>query len=97
MVGNRIVGSVRARIEDGDCTIGRLIVDPQHQGQGIGTALLVAIEKYALEAKRFTLFTGSRSEANIQLYQRHGYLIVRTEQLSPAAKRVFLEKPRAAC
>jgi len=95
VIGDRIVGSVRSRARDGECVIGRLIVDPRCQGQGIGSALLRAIEANASSAKKYSLFTGSKSEANIRLYQRHGYSIVRTEVLSPAVLLVFLEKPCA--
>ena len=96
VIGDRIVGSVRSRTRDGECAIGRLIVDPKYQGQGMGSALLRAAEANASGAKKFSLFTGSKSEANIRLYQRHGYSIVRTEVLSPAVSLVFLEKTHAA-
>lgn len=96
VIDGRIVGSVRCRTVNGDCTIGRLIVDPQLQGRGIGSSLLRAAEAEASEAAKLSLFTGSRSEANIRLYRRHGYEIVRTEKLSPAISLVFMEKPRAS-
>jgi ribosomal protein S18 acetylase RimI-like enzyme len=96
VAGDRIVGSVRSEMKDGECAIGRLIVAPHCQGQGIGSALLRAIETKASGAKKFSLFTGSKSEANIRLYQRHGYSIVRTEVESPAVSFVFLEKSCAA-
>ena len=40
-----IIGSVRAHVMDGTVYIGKLIVHPQKQGQGIGTKLLLAIER----------------------------------------------------
>jgi hypothetical protein len=43
-------------------------------------------------AARFELFTGSRSEANVRLYQRHGYAIFKAEDLSPVVTVVYLEK-----
>ena len=90
--GGRIVGSVRARVQDGECPIARLIVHPQSQGQGLGAALLQAIEAQAAGVRRFTLFTGARSEGNIRLYQRHGYRIVGTEAVSPVVSLVHMEK-----
>ena len=42
---------------------------------------------------RFELFTGSRSEATIRLYQRHGYSVTRTEPVSPTLSLTYLEKP----
>jgi ribosomal protein S18 acetylase RimI-like enzyme len=95
VIDGQIVGSVRCKTVDGDCTIGRLIVEPHFQGRGIGSSLLRAAETQASGAKKLSLFTGSRSEANIRLYRRHGYEIVRTEELSSAVSVVFMEKPFA--
>ena len=44
VVEERIVGSVRATERDGTCFVGRLIVHPEYQNQGIGTRLLAEIE-----------------------------------------------------
>jgi GNAT superfamily N-acetyltransferase len=91
-LGERLVGSVRARRNGDTCCIGRLIVHPELQGQGIGSQLLRSIEAKFKDVSKFELFTGSRSEANIHLYQRHGYAITRTQTLSPTVSLVFLEK-----
>jgi GNAT superfamily N-acetyltransferase len=58
---NRIIGSVRANQESGTCQVGRLIVHPDYQGKGIGTLLMGRIEAAFSHAKRFELFTGSKS------------------------------------
>jgi ribosomal protein S18 acetylase RimI-like enzyme len=92
--GKAIIGSVRASLQDGKCEIGRLIVAPEFQGQGIGSALLAAIEARFPNAQCFALFTGSRSAGNIRLYRRHGYEIVTTKALSPAVTLVFMSKPQ---
>ena len=89
-----IVGSVRAKLRAGTCSIGRLMVHPGFQGQGIGSCLLRAIEECFSTASRFELFTGSRSEDNIRLYQRHGYAVSRMKSLSPNVDIVFLQKVR---
>lgn len=89
-----IVGSVRAKLCAGTCSIGRLVVHPGLQGQGTGSCLLRAIEEYFPTASRFELFTGSRSEGNIRLYQRHGYAVTHTKSLSPNVDIVFLQKVR---
>ncbi|MBN1965187.1 MAG: GNAT family N-acetyltransferase [Anaerolineae bacterium] len=93
--GGRIVGSVRAYKRQGTCHIGRLIVHPDHQRQGIGTALLHAIEAAFAGAERFELFTGSISEGNIRLYRRLGYAVFKTEALNERVTLVYLEKRRA--
>jgi len=92
--GKRLVGSVRARETGGLCQIGRLIVDPELQGRGVGTLLMRRIEAEFPQARAFELFTGSRSEGNIRLYERLGYCRSREQVLSPAVTLVFLEKPR---
>jgi ribosomal protein S18 acetylase RimI-like enzyme len=83
---------VRAREADGTCHIGRLIVTPELQGRGIGTRLLRAIEARFPGARRFELFTGSRSAANLRLYERLGFRRCREQTLSPAVTLVFMEK-----
>ncbi|MEZ4601551.1 MAG: GNAT family N-acetyltransferase [Syntrophotaleaceae bacterium] len=90
--GRTIVGSVRASVTERVCSIGRLIVEPEFQGQGIGTMLLKAIEGAVPKVNRFELFTGSRSERNIRLYLRHGYQITRHERLSMQVTLVYMSK-----
>jgi ribosomal protein S18 acetylase RimI-like enzyme len=93
VAGDRLVGSVRARIEDGTALVGRLVVHPEFQRRGIGSKLLRAIEEACLDATKFELFTGSRSVASLRLYRRHGYTITRTEPVSPTLSLTYLEKP----
>ena len=93
--GGMLVGSVRASQHDDSCQIGRLIVHPDFQRQGIGTQLLVEIENVFATALRFELFTGAKSLGNIRLYQRLGYVIFRESCLVSGARLVFLEKKAA--
>lgn len=88
----QIIGSVRMKLNNDVCYIGRLIVDPSHQGQGIGTQLLQAAESFWKDVCSFELFTGNRSERNIELYKRHGYTIIRTEMMTTDIGLVFLQK-----
>jgi ribosomal protein S18 acetylase RimI-like enzyme len=90
----KLVGSVRARESGGTCHVGRLIVAPELQGRGLGTRLMRAVEAEFPGAARFELFTGSRSAANIRLYERLGYQRSREQVLSPAVTLVFMEKRR---
>ena len=73
VAGTRLVGAVRGRADGDTCHIGRLAVAPDLQGNGVGTALLRAIEERFPGVPRFELFTGGRSEPNLRLYRRFGY------------------------
>ena len=87
-----IVGSVRAHQEGDTCHIGRLIVHPDRQGRGIGTALMNEVEARLPEARRFELFTGTLSVRNIRLYERLGYVAFKEQVVSPRVTLVYLEK-----
>ena len=67
-----IIGSVRAFCDNGTVYIGKLMVHPSKQGQGIGTWLLLEMEKQ-YPKQRYELFTSTRSEKNIALYKKLGY------------------------
>ena len=88
----RIVGSVRAFEKDGTAFIGRLIVHPDFQNRGLGTAVMWKVEAEHKKAKRFELFTGNKSEKNIRLYHRLGYSIFREQKVNDALTIVYMEK-----
>jgi ribosomal protein S18 acetylase RimI-like enzyme len=88
----RIIGSVRGNARGGTCFIGRLIVHPDFQNRGIGTRLMSEIEKVFNSCKRFELFTGDKSERNLHLYQKCGYRIFKTAEITDRTNVVFLEK-----
>ncbi|MFC2050273.1 GNAT family N-acetyltransferase [Chloroflexota bacterium] len=88
----RIIGSVRAFSDEETCKIGRLIVHPDFQNQGIGAALMNELENMFSSSKRFGLFTGHKSQRNIYLYQKLGYKIFKTEEVNNKINLVYLEK-----
>ena len=88
----RILGSVRAYAKEGTCYIGRLIVHPDFQSQGIGTKLLNGMEGVFNTCQRFELFTGDQSERNLRLYQKLGYKIFKNAKMTDQTTIVFLEK-----
>lgn len=69
---NRIIGSVRGFVKENTLFVGKLIVHPEHQGKGFGTALLLELEKVCPQP-RMELFTSDKSIKNIRLYERLGY------------------------
>ena len=89
--GGAIAGSVRAYSKDGTLYIGKLIVRPDLQGQGIGTRLLNEIERLCPH-ERYELFTSSKSVRNIRLYERLGYRIFKERMVSDDLKFLYLEK-----
>ena len=94
-LGDRDVGSVRGRLADGSCLVGRLMVHPHVQRRGLGTRLMRAIEERFAACDRFELFTGHLSKGNLRLYQRLGYTTFREESVSARLRLVHLEKRRA--
>jgi len=88
----QIVGSIRAFQDGVVCHVERLVVHPDYQRRGIGTALLKVIDTSFPVALRFELFTGHKSENNIHLYERAGYRAVRQEQVSEKLSLIVMEK-----
>jgi len=96
----RIIGAVRTRVVGGLLHIGRLIVAPDVQGQGLGSILMNAAEGEAaatdedspLAADAAVLFTGKLSEANLRLYARRGYVETHREQLQSGVELVHMRK-----
>ena len=93
-IENRIVGSVRAYQTKGTCHIGRLVVHPEFQNQGIGSRLMREIENLFKTSRRFKLFTGDNSERNLYLYQKLGYREYRRQKFQENLVLVYLEKDR---
>ena len=93
--GGRLVGSVFGQpYGDDGWFIGRLMVVPDLQGQGLGRRLLALIEAAAPpEAARSVLVTGARSDANQGFYRRHGFRTV-AEEVRGTVPIVVMERPR---
>ena len=89
----RIIGSVRGNVLDSKSAyIGRLIVHPDYQNQGIGAKLIEEIEVSYPGLKRFELVTGYKSRKNIYFYQKIGYKIFKKELCPSGVYLLFLEK-----
>lgn len=86
-----IIGSIRAFCDNGTVYIGKLMVHPSKQGQGIGTKLLIEMEKQ-YPKQRYELFTSTKSEKNIVLYQKLGYKIFDEKQVTEELRFVYMEK-----
>lgn len=70
----RVVASLRMKtLEDGSVYFGRLSVDPDLQGRGIGKRMALAVEDLHPAAGAFVLDCGERSEENHYIYSKLGY------------------------
>lgn len=87
----RIIGSLRGFEKDGTCFLARLMVHPEFQNLGIGTKLLLEIEKL-FDCGRFELYTGYKSEKNIRLYKKIGYKIFDNKAVNDKAYLIYMEK-----
>ena len=89
--GSKIIGSVRAYKKDDTVYIGKLIVHPEHQKKGIGTALLHEIEIVCPSA-RYELFTSDKSKNNLRLYEKLGYRSFKEQSITQELRFIFLDK-----
>jgi ribosomal protein S18 acetylase RimI-like enzyme len=95
--GTRLAGSVRGRVVGERMEVARFSVAPDLQRQGIGRALLAAVEGAAPPAvTTLWLITGESSEGNLRLYRTAGYGVVAETKDEAGVGLVVLEKPRPA-
>jgi ribosomal protein S18 acetylase RimI-like enzyme len=91
----KIVGSVRAVLVNDICRIGKLIVAPDFQNQGIGKRLMKEIESIFDNCLTYELFTGFKSVKNLSLYRKLGYKDFKEEAISNTFKLIYLQKQKS--
>ena len=86
------VGSVRFEVHPDHLHVGRLSVIPAVQGQGIGAALLRAVEDFAIQQSipEITLFVRLVLDDNLRFYDRLGYRSERVEDHPSGLSKVVL-------
>ena len=67
------------------------MVHPGHQGKGFGRRLLAAIER-EFPDRRYELFTSCKSDRNLHLYEKVGYVRFREKTDSAGIAFAYLEK-----
>ena len=88
---NSIIGSVRANMKGDTVYVGKLMVHPDYRRKGLGSRLLMEIEK-CFPKKRYELFTSTKSVDNIRLYERIGYEIFKQKEISDELVFVYMQK-----
>ena len=86
-----IIGSVRGYVDNNSLFIGKLMVHPKHQGKGLGSQLLLAIEQRCPKC-RYELFTSEKSIRNLSFYEARGYRRFQEKLVTPKLKMIYLEK-----
>ena len=75
--GTRVVGTVRGTLrDDGTWWVSRLMVAPDQQRRGLGSALLHQILEATPPGASAGLLTGAASRRNVDLYRRFGFRVV---------------------
>ena len=87
----RIIGSVRTERVKDTVFIGKLMVLPDCQKQGIGSQMMKMLEQVHSRC-RMELFTSTRSLSNIRLYEKLGYQKFREQKVNEELTLVFMEK-----
>jgi len=87
----KIIGSVRGRVEDGSLYIGRLMVLPEFQKNGYGRILLREIQSM-LPHDRAWLDTSGDVPQTVSFYEREGFRTFHTEHFENNHTWISMEK-----
>ncbi len=78
-----------------ECTLGAIFIDPEFQGRGIGSRVLILLEGEYPESRRWKLDTPYLSVKNQRFYEKHGYVKTGEETPDPdSGFRLFLYEKR---
>lgn len=75
----KIIASIRSRSVGNYIDVGRLMVHPDYRARGIASALLNEVDKL-YPGKILELYTCTKSNTNIRLYERAGYKTYKEEK-----------------
>ena len=90
--GVALLGCVRGVCEAETCTVRALVVEPAMHGQGLGSALLRALESALHHTRRMELTTNTLVEGNVAFYERHGYKVHGYTEPFPGIRLAHLAK-----
>ena len=86
-----IIGSVNGNLTDGSLYIGRLMVLPDYQQQGIGKQLFRDIQ-LRLPHNRAWLCTCQQVRSTYEFYLREGFKPYMSKEVGPGLTWVYMEK-----
>ena len=93
----RIVASLRMKtLDDGAMYWGRLSVDPDLQGRGIGQRMALAVEQFCPATASLVLDCGEKSDENMHIYTKIGYNVTgESFQVPDGPKVLVMRKNRS--
>ncbi len=91
---NIIIGTISGCLQDETCYISDLVVHFDYRNQGIGCALMDALETRLASAHRFELTTALTNKRHLYFYQKCGYRLFKAEKITHDLVLIFLEKHR---
>jgi predicted GNAT family N-acyltransferase len=90
----RLVGTCRLVFDDGIARLGRMAVERDQRGRGIGAAILAEAEREARAAGATKIRLHAQTDAR-SLYERSGFGVRGEEFLEEGIPHVTMEKPLA--
>ena len=91
-----LAGSVRGVRGDHGYVVRALIVHPEHQGTGIGSLLLTALEAAFTRPTRVDLTTNIAMPGNVRFYEKHGYKVQSCTEPQPGIVLAHMSKHLAS-
>ena len=79
---DRVIGFVHASVEDSEATLHRIYLDPEYQGEGLGSKLYREVEnKIEQEADSIELEVLAENKKGTGFYLKHGFEEQETEEV----------------
>jgi len=90
VAGETPCGYATATVVDGDGHLEQISVDPAHQGNGIGRALVAEVADWArnIGATALTLTTFTKVPWNRPLYEHLGFVVIPEQEIRPELRAV---------
>ena len=92
--GGRLVGTCRLVFDDGIARLGRMAVEPELRGRGIGADVLAEAERSARRAGAQRIRLHAQTAAR-SLYERGGFAVQGEDFIEEGIPHVTMEKPLA--